>query len=138
MRTVIAISCWMWAAVLLAGWGSLQGCSQLSSQKYAMTMNMLAAAVPASYDVATNFCLKQQEIVTREAEAGTITSDVAKERIKPIRAECDRVDTSYVTIKNLYAAAKRAYEAHQDGELDRLLEQIRAAWAPLTKGGSGS
>lgn len=137
MRSVIAISLWLWVGLGTAIWGGVHGCTSAFSQQTAeTTLNVMAEVIDPAYAAATDMCLGKQTSVVKTLEAQQITPAQAQALIGAIRADCDRVEAHFERIRQLHEAAKLAYKAHDTGQLDTLLVQLHQAWQELKGGGS--
>jgi hypothetical protein len=137
MRTLIAMTAWLWLGLGVSGWGVLHGCSgSLQDARTESALNVMAQVIDPAYAAATDACLAKQAAITDEVGRGAITVDQARGLIRATRDDCDRVETAFERIRALHEAAKIAYREGQRDQLEQALRKLTEAWTTLKGGGS--
>jgi hypothetical protein len=137
MRTLIAMTAWLWVGLGFGGWGVLHGCGAgVQDARAEATLNVMAQVIDPAYAAATDVCLGKQHAVVNEMERHAITPDQALDLVRAVRRDCDRVETAFERIRALHEAAKIAYRDGRPDKLEQALRQLQQAWADLKGGGS--
>lgn len=131
MRSVIALSAYLWLGVACAVSGAVHGCAGSPVDRTQTALDTMALVIDPAYAALVDTCLAQQDVIVSRAEALNLARDQTKDLVERVRSRCHPAKDGFEYVRSLHAEAVRALEDGDTKGAENLLRELTKAWQAL-------